>query len=162
MTTSNRHPFALLGAAASLITVLGFVGIKGLDDDGHQPTQTSATGGTPAPGPTSTRDRPASTEVTCTVTDELGDGQKAETLRLTIGGSTYRLSIDTRRPRQRLTLRYTRPARLDYLIMADTLSTDGTLRRGGGRGSIACSGGEAYAVAGDYDADPARIILERS
>lgn len=179
MSHSERPSFGLLGAAASLITILGFLGIKGLAGEPEQTSQ-PVTPATTAPGPAPTyeptrrattrvterTEEPATapaTEVTCTVVDELGERQTAESVLLKINGQSYRMSIDTDGPRQQLRLRYTRPAAaLDYTIMVSTRFDDGSLVRGGGRGEISCTGGETYAVAGDYSTNPSRIVLERS
>jgi hypothetical protein len=159
MTTSDRPTIVLLGAAASLITVLSFLGVNGLTDDAPSPAAQTVP---PTSSPATSTTTPAVDEVTCTVTDELGEGQTAEAVRLTIGGKTYRMSIGADRPRQRLTLRYTGPAELDYQVQVSTEFEDGSVHSGEGSGSITCSAGEAYALAGDYTTTPTQVFLELS
>jgi hypothetical protein len=162
MSNSDRPTVVLLGTAASLITVLTFVGWK---FPGSEPEDTGETV-TPAPATTAAATfratTPAADEVTCTVTDELGEGQTAEAVRLTIGGKTYRMSIGADQPRQRLTLRYTGPAELDYLVQVSTRFEDGSVHSGEGSGSLTCSAGESYALTGDYTTTPTQIFLELS
>jgi hypothetical protein len=172
MSTSNRHPFALLGAAASLITVLGFIGVKGWasadtgsSDTGSSVTGNSVTGNfvTPAAGantytPKSTV--PAATGVTCTITDELGEGQVAENVRIAISGRTYDLSIGSARTKDALRLRFTGPGSHSYAIATATEFTTGASSTGEGRGTFRCDGGETYALVGDYDTEPATVTLE--
>jgi hypothetical protein len=179
MSSSNRHPFVLLGAAASLITVLSFLGITGWskDSDADRPVdsagaQTAGPGGVPATYRTTTRAAVRTTRTTpavttpasaiCTFADELAEGQAAETVILSFGSKSYRMSLGADRSRQQLRIRFTVAGSHRYTVATSTLHTDGTIRDGAGSGSVTCTGGEEYTLAGDYTADPAVIVLELS
>jgi hypothetical protein len=161
MAESNRHPFALLAAAASVISILGFAGITGFggepaDDPGIGPPPTTPVATTSCPCPT-----PAQA-VACTIEDRLGEGQVAEAVSLPIAGRRWTMRIGSADPEARVTVRFARPGSQRYEVTTSTLFDSGATISGHGSGTIECTGGQTYQLAGDYDQDPAPIVLEAS
>jgi hypothetical protein len=165
-TSSNRHPIALLGAAASLITVLGFFGVRSWPGS-EPPTPVASTQAVtpstvvvtqpaaPAPSttcscPTRTPAPPPLVKVSCVIEDRLGEGQVAEAVTLRFGTKEWQLNIDESDPTDRLTLRFPHAGSYRYTVETVTETTDGATVHGAGEGTIACRGGQTFQLAGDY------------
>lgn len=178
-SSSNRHPIVLLGAAASLITVLSFFGVRGWP--GSEPLTPAASTGTaapttagvlsPAPSPSRTcicpsptheptpEPTPAPATVSCVIEDRLGDGQVAETVTIRFGSKEWELTVDESDPTDRLTLRFPHAGRYRYAIETETETSDGDTLYGEGEGAITCRGGQTFQLVGDYSTDPLTVSL---
>ena len=164
--SSNRHPFAVLSAAASLITVLGFFGVHQWRSSPAAPT------GYSGPIPTSNPPTPAAqvspsppngsattaTSVVCTIEDRLGEGQVAESAQVTFA-RTWSLSIDQSSPRDRVRLRFPRAGTYHYSVTVRTETADGHILRGEGDGTIDCRGAQTFVLSGDYSTNPVDVTL---
>jgi hypothetical protein len=162
MAESNRHPIALLAAAASIISILGFLGIKGFggdpaNDPGTGPPPTTPVATTSCPCPT-----PPAQAVTCTIEDRLGEGQVAEAVNLAIAGRRWTMRISSADPEARVAVRFAQPGSQRYDVTTSTLFDSGATISGHGFGTIECTGGQTYQLAGDYDQNPAQVVLEAS
>ena len=184
-SSSNRHPIVLLGAAASLITVLSFFGVRGWP--GSEPPTPVASTGTVAPGgvgaqssaaapggvgaqssaaapsPSGTCACPDPTPppatVSCVIEDRLGEGQVAETVTLRIGSKEWELTVDESDPTDRLTLRFPHAGSYRYTLTTETETADGDTVHGVGDGTIACRGGQTFQLVGDYGSDQLTVSL---
>lgn len=174
-SSSNRHPVVLLGAAASLITVLGFFGVGGWP--GSEPLTPAASTGpaaptaagvlspAPSPGrtcvcPSPTREpTPAPATVSCVIEDRLGEDQVAEAVTVRFGSREWELTVDESDPTDRLTLRFPRAGRYPYTIETETQTSDEDTLHGEGEGTISCRGGQTFQVVGDYGTDPLTVSL---
>ena len=177
-SSSNRHPIVLLGAAASLITVLGFFGVRGWPGT-EPPAQVAATQSIqpaqpvtappPTPSPTcvcpdQTADptrtatltptpSPTLTAVSCVIEDRLGEGQVTETVTVRFGSKDWELTVDESDRTDRLALRFPRAGAYDYQLSTVTELADGDILHGTGRGTITCRGGQTFQLVGDYGDD---------
>lgn len=180
-SSSSRHPFVLLGAAASLITVLGFFGVRSWPgSDPPAPPVASPTtvvpvaSTSPVPPPTSTRtptatptptcacaDRttPAPTAVSCVIEDRLGAGQFAETARVGFGSKEWQLTVDRTDPTARLTLRFPHAGSYRYTVETETETSTGQFVHGSGNGTISCQGGQTFELVADYGSVPLTVSL---
>jgi hypothetical protein len=176
-SSSSRHPLVLLGAAASLITVLGFFGVRswpGSDPPAPPPpaptTVVPVASTSPAPAPTPTanptptctcadRTTPAPTAVSCVIADRLGDGQLAETARVGFGSKEWQLTVDGTDPTARLTLRFRHAGSYRYTVETETETSTGQFVHGSGSGTISCQGGQTFELVADYGSVPLTVSL---
>lgn len=179
-SSANRHPVVLLGAAASLITVLGFFGVRGWPGSEPPVPAASTQPATPSlapvrssapatvassdptcacPAPTPSR---TATTVSCVIEDRLGEGQAAETVTLRFGSKEWELTVDESDPTDRLTLRFPRSGTYPYAVTTETETFDGDVVHGTGAGTLGCRGGQTFQIVGNYDSDPLTVSLEEA
>jgi len=180
-SSSNRHPIVLLGAAASLITVLSFFGVRGWP--GSEPPAPVAATGTVAPAPAAAQSTapapspsrtcacpdptpspspspsPAPAKVSCVIEDRLGEGQVAETATVRFGSKEWGLTVDESDPTDRLTLRFSHAGSYRYTLTTKTETSDGDTVHGVGDGTIACRGGQTFQLVGDYGGGQLTVSL---
>jgi hypothetical protein len=172
-SSSNRHPIVLLGAAASLITVLSFFGVHAWP--GSEPSAPVASTGTVAPAPTTAQftapvaspsrtcacpdPTPPPAKVSCVIEDRLGEGQVAETVTIWFGSKKWELTVDESDPTDRLTLRFPHAGSYRYTLTTETETSDGATVHGVGEGTIACRGGQTFQLVGDYGGDQLTVSL---
>jgi hypothetical protein len=176
-TSPNRHPIVLLGAAASLISVLGFFGVRGWPGTTEPPTPVASTQAvalttapvthsTPTPAPSTTcvcpTPTPTPAKVSCVFEDQLREGQVAEAATLRFGTKEWELSIDESDPTDRLTLRFPRAGSYRYTVETVTETADGDLVHGSGEGTVACRGGQTFRLVGDYGSGQLTVSLEEA
>jgi len=185
-SSSNRHPIVLLGAAASLITVLSFFGVRGWP--GTEPPVPAASTGpavtaavtaavplgaptsTPTPSRTCACPRPTPTPtptptpraVSCVIEDRLGDGAVAESVIVRFGSKYWELTVDESDPADRLSLRFPRAGSYRYTVETETETSDGETVRGRGAGTIICRGGQTFRLVGDYGGDQLTVSLDEA
>ena len=182
-SSSNRHPIVLLGAAASLITVLSFFGVRGWPgsepltpaasdrdgraDRGRRPVAGAGAGAFAEPhlhlpqpdARAHPRAHPAPAKVSCVIEDRLGEGQVAETVTVRFGAKEWELTVDESDLTDRLTLRFPHAGRYSYAIETETETSDGGTLHGEGEGTITCRGGQTFQLVGDYSTDPVTVSL---
>lgn len=178
-SSSNRHPIVLLGAAASLITVLSFFGVRGWPGSeppapvastaNVAPAPAAAQTTAPAPAPSASRTcacpdptptpPPPPAKVSCVIEDRLGEGQVAETVTVRFGSKEWELTVDESDPTDRLTLRFPHAGRYRYTLTTETETSGGDTVHGVGDGTIACRGGQTFQLVGDFRGDQLTVSL---
>jgi hypothetical protein len=190
-TSPNRHPVVLLGAAASLITVLGFFGVRGWPGT-EPPAPAASTGPAATIGPAASTGpavspavpvvaptrpatptptcacpeptptpTPTATTVRCVIEDRLGPGQLAESVTVRFGSKHWELEVDESDTADRLTLRFPRAGSYRYTVETETETAGGDTVYGTGQGAVTCRGGQTFQVVGD-GSDPLTVSLEEA